>query len=330
MKSKHIFSFVRQWLKGAICIMVFASTPVLAQNFPNKPIKLVVPFAVGGGTDILAREIAPGLSQAIGQTVIVDNRGGAGGNIGSDFVAKAAADGYTLLFGSNSLSINAALQDNLPFDPVRSFDPIGVVATAPLVLVINPAVHASNVQELIALAKSKPNTLNWSAPGSGTPHHLASEMFNKMADVKIAHVQYKGGGPAITDLLGGHTQVAILTYASVKSYIASGNLRVLGVTTKQRSALLPDVLTIAEAGVPGYEADLWYGIFAPAATPESISRILNAALNKELSNTKNKQQFMSQGYELRPGTEEDLRLLLAADLARSSMIVKDANLKTDK
>ena len=330
MLPKHFYSWTRQWLRGAIAVMVFATTPALAQSFPDKAIRLIVPFAVGGGTDILAREIAPGLGNALGQTMVVENRGGAGGNIGSDLVAKAPADGYTLLFGSNTLSINAALYANLPFDPVRSFAPVGTVATAPLVLVTNPGLPVSNVRELIALAKSKPGTLNWSAPGSGTPHHLASELFNKMADVKITHIQYKGGGPAITDLLGGHTQVAILTYASVRSYITSGKLRVLGVTTSQRSALLPDVPTIAEAGVPGYAVDLWYGIFAPDGTPAPVLGSLNAALNKGLTNTEMQQRFMAQGYELRPGPADELRALLAADLAQSARVVKEANIKVEE
>ena len=330
MLPKHFYSWTRQWLRGAIAVMVFATTPALAQSFPDKAIRLIVPFAVGGGTDILAREIAPGLGNALGQTMVVENRGGAGGNIGSDLVAKAPADGYTLLFGSNTLSINAALYANLPFDPVRSFAPVGTVATAPLVLVTNPGLPVSNVRELIALAKSKPGTLNWSAPGSGTPHHLASELFNKMADVKITHIQYKGGGPAITDLLGGHTQVAILTYASVRSYITSGKLRVLGVTTSQRSALLPDVPTIAEAGVPGYAVDLWYGIFAPVGTPAPVLGSLNAALNKGLTNTEMQQRFMAQGYELRPGPADELRALLAADLAQSARVVKEANIKVEE
>ena len=330
MLPKHFYSWTRQWLRGAIAVMVFATTPALAQSFPDKAIRLIVPFAVGGGTDILAREIAPGLGNALGQTMVVENRGGAGGNIGSDLVAKAPADGYTLLFGSNTLSINAALYANLPFDPVRSFAPVGTVATAPLVLVTNPGLPVSNVRELIALAKSKPGTLNWSAPGSGTPHHLASELFNKMADVKITHIQYKGGGPAITDLLGGHTQVAILTYASVRSFITSGKLRVLGVTTSQRSALLPDVPTIAEAGVPGYAVNLWYGIFAPVGTPAPILASLNAALNKGLTNKEMQQRFMTQGYELRPGPAEELRALLAADLAQSARVVKEANIRAEE
>ena len=330
MRSRRFYSRTRQWLGAVTAVMAIAATPAHAQSYPDKPIRLIVPFAVGGGTDILAREIAPGLGNALGQTVVVENRGGAGGNIGSDLVAKAAADGYTLLFGSNTLSINAALYGNLPFDPIRSFAPVGTVATAPLVLVVNPELPVSNIRELIALAKSRPGTLNWSAPGSGTPHHLASELFNKMADVKITHVQYKGGGPAITDLLGGHTQVAILTYASVRSYIASGKLRVLGVTTSTRSALLPEVPTIAEGGVPGYSVDLWYGIFAPAGTPAPILGSLNAALNKGLTNVEMQKRFMNQGYELRPGPAEALRALLAADLAQSAKVVKDANVKAEE
>ena len=237
-------------LAAASTPLLFAVPGVHAQRYPDKPIRLIVPFAVGGGTDILAREIAPKLGEALGQPIVIDNRGGAGGNIGSDAVAKSPADGYTLLFGSNTLSINAALYKNLPFDPVKSFAPVGVVATAPLVLVTNAELPIRSVKDLIAEAKAKPGSLNWSAPGNGTPHHLASELFNKMTGANIVHIQYKGGGPAINDLLGRHTQASILTLSSVRSFITSGKLRPLGVATAKRSPLLPDVPTIAEAGVP--------------------------------------------------------------------------------
>jgi tripartite-type tricarboxylate transporter receptor subunit TctC len=303
--------------------------PAAAQKFPDRPIRLVVPFAVGGGTDILAREIGPRLGEALGQTVIIENRGGAGGNIGSDAVAKAVPDGYTILFGSNSLSINAGLYEKLPFDPVKSFAPVGIVATAPLVLVVNSALPINSVRGLIAEAKARPNTMNWSAPGNGTPHHLASALFNKMTGANLTHIQYKGGGPAIIDLLGQQTQASVLTLSSVKSFITSGKLRALGVATAKRTPLLPDVPTIAEAGVPGYEVDLWYGIFTPAGTPENVVQTLNAALNKVLTSKEVQTSFTTQGYEAQPGTTVALRTLLASDLTRSAKVIMEAHIKPD-
>jgi tripartite-type tricarboxylate transporter receptor subunit TctC len=314
---------------AVLAALLLTSLGASAQKYPDKPIRLIVPFAVGGGTDILAREIAPKLGEALGQPVIIDNRGGAGGNIGSEAVAKSPPDGYTLLFGSNSLSINAALYKNLPFDPVKSFAPVGLVATAPLVLVTNAELPIRSVSDLVAEAKAKPGTLNWSAPGNGTPHHLASELFNRMTGANIVHIQYKGGGPAINDLLGRHTQASILTLSSVKSFIASGKLRALGVATAKRTSLLPDVPTIAEAGVPGYEVDLWYGLFAPAGTPEPVVQAVNAALNKALADKDMLARFGDQGYESRPGSPNDLRTLLAADMTRSAKVVAEANIKAD-
>ncbi|WP_048441158.1 tripartite tricarboxylate transporter substrate binding protein [Caenimonas sp. SL110] len=321
-------SLNRRLLCTLAAAATLACTPALAQKFPDKPIKLVVPFAVGGGTDILAREIAPKLGEMLGQAVIVENRGGAGGNVGSDAVAKSAPDGYTVLFGSNTLSINAGLYKNLPFDPVKSFAPVGVVATAPLVLVANPSLPINSVADLVAQAKGKPGALNWSAPGNGTPHHLASELFNKMTGTNIVHVQYKGGGPAINDLLGGHTQVSILTLASVKAFIDAGKMRALGVATARRSSLLPGVPAIAES-VPGYEVELWYGLFAPAGTPDAVVQTLNTALNKVFADKALQTKFASQGYEVRAGSPADLRTLLASDLARSVKLINDANIKAE-
>ena len=303
--------------------------PATAQNYPDKPIRLVVPFSAGGGTDILARDVGPRLSEALGQPVIIDNKGGAGGNIGSDIVARAPADGYTLLFGSNTLSINAGLYQKLPFDPVRSFAPVGLVASAPLVLVTQPDTGIQSVRGLVHAAKTKPGTLNWSAPGNGTPHHLATELFNQMTGSQIVHIQYKGGGPAIADLLGRQTQASILTLSSVQAYINSGKLRALGVATSQRSSLMPEVPTIAEAGVPGYEVNLWYGLFAPAGTPAPVVQALNQALNKILADKTLQTRFAGLGYEPQPGTPESLAKLLAEDMTRSARVIAQAQIKVE-
>jgi tripartite-type tricarboxylate transporter receptor subunit TctC len=313
----------------AVAAWAGLALPAVAQTFPDKPVRLVVPFAAGGGTDILARDLGPRLAEALGQPVIIDNKGGAGGNIGTDYVARAPADGYTLLFGSNSMTINAGLYDKLSFDPVKSFAPVGLVGTAPLVLVVHPQTGLQNVRELIQAAKDRPGALNWSAPGNGTPHHLATALFNQMTGSDIVHVQYKGGGPAIADLIAHQTQAGIQTLSSVRGYIDTGRLRALGVATAKRSALYPSLRTIAEAGVPGYEVGLWYGIFAPANTPAAVVQTLNHALNKVLANQAVQTRFAERGYELQPGAPADLGKLTADDLARSTRIIRDAKIKAD-
>jgi len=313
----------------AAAVLTWAAPCALAQKFPDRPVRLVVPFAVGGGTDILARELAPRLAEALGQPVVVENRGGAGGNIGSEAVAKAAPDGYTVLFGSNTLPINAALYKKLPFDPVKSFAPIGIVATAPLVLVVHADAPYRTVPALVAESKANAGTMNWSSPGSGTPHHLAQELFNKMTGAPLMVVQYKGGGPAVNDLLARQTQASILTLSSVQSFLAAGKLRALGVAAGRRTELLPEVPTIAEAGVPGYEVNLWYGLFAPAGTPDPVVQALNTALNKVLASKPMQTTFAGQGYEGQPGTPAALASLLAADMTRSARVVNDANIKAE-
>ncbi len=321
----------RQALRMAIAAAGLAglALPAAAQTFPDKPVRLVVPFAAGGGTDILARDLGPRLAEALGQPVIIDNKGGAGGNIGTDFVARAPADGYTLLFGSNSMTINAGLYDKLPFDPIKSFAPVGLVGTAPLVLVVHPDTGFHNVRDLMRAAKERPGTLNWAAPGNGTPHHLATALFNQMTGSDIVHVQYKGGGPAIADLIAHQTQAGIQTLSSVRGYVDSGRLRALGVATARRSALYPALPTIAEAGVPGYEVNLWYGLFAPANTPPAIVQAINTALNKVLADKAMQTRFAERGYELQPGSPADLGKLTAEDLARSTKVITAAKIKAD-
>lgn len=324
-----MFRFSRMAV-GILCA-AFASAamvaPASADTFPEKPITLVVPFSPGGGTDILARTIAPGMAEALGQSIIIENRAGAGGNIGAMRVAKAPVDGYTILFGSNTLSINASLYKSVPFDTVKDLTAIGLVATAPLVLVVNTETGIGSVQELIDKARAEPGSLNWSTPGAGTPHHLAMALFNQKTGANLTEIQYKGGGPAITDLVGNHTQASVLTLASVSSYIDAGKLKALGVATTKRTTLMPDVPTIAEAGVSGYSADLWYGLFAPAGTPPEAIAKLNGALNKALESPGLLDTLKKQGYETRAGSPEQLHKVLVADLESSARTIADANIQ---
>jgi tripartite-type tricarboxylate transporter receptor subunit TctC len=318
--------------KRAFCIAALSSACIFgvqAQDFPNKPVRLVVPFSAGGGTDILARSLSAKLGEMLGQPVVVENRAGAGGNIGADAVAKAAPDGYTILLGSNTLSINTSLYKELAPDPITSFAPIAVIATAPMVLVTNPDLQIESVKDLIAKSVSAPAGMNWATPGNGTPHHLAEELFNKLTGAKLTIVQYKGGGPAINDLLSKQTQASVLTYSSVKGFIEAGKLRPLAVATAARTSFLPDVPTIAEAGVPGYKADLWYGIFAPKGTPAPIVKALNDAFNKTLADKAMQKRFAEMGYEAVPGTPEQLATLLRDDLAHSAKLIADTGIKAE-
>ena len=318
--------------RRALCVaslMALSAASAHAQAFPNKPVRLIVPFAAGGGTDILARNLAPKLAEILGQPVVIDNRAGAGGNIGADAVAKAAPDGYTILLGSNTMAINPSLYKGQAPDPVNSFTPIAVVATAPMVLVTSPELQIQSVKDLIGKSKSAPAGMNWATPGNGTPHHLAEELFNKLTGAKLTIVQYKGGGPAINDLLAKQTQASVLTYSSVKGFIDSGKLRALGVATATRSSFLPDVPTIAEAGVPGYRADLWYGIFAPAGTLSPIVKVLNEAFNKTLADKAIQQRFVEQGYESSAGAPEQLATLLHEDMTRSARLIAETGIKAD-
>ncbi len=299
-----------------------------AAQFPDKPIHLIVPFSPGGGTDILARTVGPRMAEALGQSVIIENRAGAGGNIGAAKVAESQPDGYTVLFGSNTLSINASLYKSLPFDTTKDLAAVGLIATAPLVLVVNPQTGIDSVQALIDEARAKPGTLNWSTPGAGTPHHLAMALFNKKTGADLTQVQYKGGGPAITDLVGNHTQASVLTLASVASYLDAGKLRALGVATTERTKLMPDVPTIAEAGVKDYSAHLWYGLFVPAETPSHVINSLNAALNKALESSDLRKDLKKQGYEVEPGSPDQLHKILVEDLESSAQTIADANIQT--
>ncbi|MFN0161315.1 MAG: tripartite tricarboxylate transporter substrate binding protein [Burkholderiales bacterium] len=288
--------------------------------------RLIVPYAPGGGTDILARALGPRVSEALGQSLLIENRAGAGGNIGADAVAKSAPDGYTLLMGANTIAINAGLA-KLPFDAVADFAPVGMLATAPMLLLVHPSVNARTTGEFIALARATPGKLNFSNSGNGTPQHLAMELFNRMAGVDIQHIVYKGGGPALTDLVAGTTQAAILTMAAARPFVQNGKLRALAVATARRSRAMPEVPTIAETGVPGYEADLWYGVLAPTGVPREVVARLNDAFNKALAAPDVLERLTGQGFETAPGTPERLGEIHRNDVARYGKLIRDAGIK---
>jgi len=316
--------------------MLFASFALLqdpaaqSQAYPAKPIRFVVPFTPGGGNDVLARTIGQKLYEAWGQPVIVDNRPGAAGNIGAELVAKAAPDGYTFLIAANSiLAINPTLYDKAPFDPVKSFVPVTLIGAVPIVLVVNPSVPASSVNELVALAKSKPDGLSYASSGSGSPQHLSAELFKSMAGVKIVHVPYKGAAPAVTDLLGGQVQMLLGPINSVLPHVKRGRLRALGVATTKRLAYLPDLPTIAEGGVPGYWSDIWFGLVAPAGTPKEVVDKLNREIAKILVQSDVKEKLVAQGIEPLTSTPEEFATLIKTDLARWAKVIKDSGARAE-
>ena len=315
---------------AALMLAALAATPLTAQTrYPDRPIRFVVPYAPGGGTDILARAVAPRLSAALGQPVVVENRPGAGGNIGADLVAKSPADGSVLLLGANTMPINASLQ-KLPFDLLKDFSAVAMMASAPMALVVHPSVQARTVQEFIARARSAPGRMNYSNPGSGTPQHLAAALFSQMAGVDITHVVYKGGGPAINDLVGGQTQAAFLTLASVKQHIESGRLRALAVAPAERSRAMPNLPTVAEAGVPGYAVDLWYGVFAPAGTASDIVSLLNQAINSQMQSAEVQERMNTLGFQAWTGTPQLLAEQLRRDLVQYADIVRRGNIRPEQ
>ncbi len=331
---KHAVKRVARVLSMAILLVgSVASEQCLAQadvKFPDRSIRFVVPFPPGGGNDILARAIAPRLAEAFGQSVVVDNRAGAGGNIGSEFVAKSAPDGYTILMASNQVTINPWLDNNVPFDIEKDFVAVAQVASVPMVLVVNPSVPATDLKSFIALVKADPSRFNHSTPGTGTAQHIAFEVFNYSAGVKVTHVPYKGTGPAIADLIGGQVQSAIGTMASLEQYVKAGKLRALGVTTAVRSAAMPDVPTIAEAGLPGFEVPLWYSILAPANTPKDIVEKLSAEIGRALADPTTKERLTGQGFIVTYLNPQQMDAMIKKDLLYWQKIIKAIGLKIDK
>jgi tripartite-type tricarboxylate transporter receptor subunit TctC len=301
-----------------------------AQEYPTKPIRLVITYPPGGNTDLVGRALALKLGEFMGQQVVVDNRGGAGGVLGSMITAQSAPDGYTIMLGTSAgMVINPLLSRKLTYDPVRDFAPVSMVVIVPQLLVINPQLPVKNVRELIAFAKAKPGYLNAGSSGVGTPNHFGTELLKWLAGVDIVHVPYKGGAPALTDLLGGQIQMAFSSVPAVLPHIKAGRLVALGVGSAKRSPALPNIPTIAEAGVPGYEYTTWYGIFAPAKTPRTLIARLNAEIVKAMETPDIKDRFTALGGDPDPGTPEELRAYMANESAKWAKIIKAANIRIE-
>jgi len=327
---KSIVRHAALFLLGVSAFALAAIAGAQAPAYPTKPIRLVVPFPAGGATDILAREVAKHLTDAWGQSVVVDNRPGAGGNIGSELVAKAAPDGYTLEMGTvGTHAINASLYSKMPYDHVRDFVPVILVAGVPNVLEVNPALPVNSVQELIAYAKANPGKLNFASSGSGTSIHLSGELFKVMAGVQMTHVPYKGSAPALQDLIGGQVQLMFDNLPPSLPQIKAGKLRALAVTSAARAPALPDTPTVAEAGLPGFEASSWFGVLAPAGTPPEIVNKLNAEIAKWLASPGAKEKLANVGANIAGGTPEDFARHIQAETTKWAKVVKESGAKVD-
>jgi tripartite-type tricarboxylate transporter receptor subunit TctC len=313
-------------LRCFLLVLFFMATSVYAQSYPTKPVRIIVPFPPGGSVDTVARVVGQKLTTALGQQFIVENRAGASGNIGTDYVAKVAPDGYTLLMSSSPpLAANIHLFAKLPFDPVRDFAPIILIANQPNILVLNPSVPAGNVKELIALAKSRPGKLTFGSSGIGASQHIAAELFMMMTGVSMKHVPYKGGGPAMIDLVGGHIDLMLETAPSAMPFVQSGKIKALAVTTLQRSSMLPNVPTLDESGLTGYEFRGWIGLVAPAKAHKEIITKLHNVVQKEID-ADLREQLSKMGLDVAGGTPDQFAAFIHKDSAMYGKIVKATNI----
>jgi tripartite-type tricarboxylate transporter receptor subunit TctC len=317
-------------MKHALLAVLLALASASSVAFPDKPVRFVIGFTPGGPSDILARAVGQKLAERWGQQVVIENRPGAGGNLAAEVVAKSAPDGYTWLLGNNSiLATNQSLYKKLPYDPVKDFAPVALIAVQPNILVVHPEVKATSVMELVSLAKQSPGKLNYASSGAGAAAHLAGELFKTMAGVDIVHVPYKGAQPALTDLIAGQVQLMFATSASVIPYVKAGRLRALAVTTAQRSPSVPELPTVSEAGLSGFEATTWHGVVVPAATPAPLVQRLNQDLNSVLGEKDLRERLTGLGAEVLTGTPRDFADYIAREIPKWTKVVKDSGARAD-
>jgi len=320
---------MRPSASAAIALSLAWST-ALAQSYPTKPVRIVVPYSAGGGTDIVARAVGQKLSDKWGQSVIVDNRVGANGIIGADAVAKASADGLTLLMSTPAeVSTNPHLYANIPYNAQRDFAPITLITITPLVVAVNPGVPANTVQELVALAKAKPGTLGFATPGNGSAQHLTGELLMATAGIKLVHVPYKGAGQSIPDVIGGQVPMGIYGVLTISQHAKAGRLRMLAVTTSKRSSAYPDIPTLAESGLPGVDTSLWFGLIAPAATPKPVVNKIHDDVVAALKLPDLRERIASQGGDIVGNTPEEFAAFIAAESAKYASVIKRAGVKLD-
>jgi tripartite-type tricarboxylate transporter receptor subunit TctC len=316
---------------GLLCPMAFAADAIAASPaaFPTHPIRLIVPYAPGGGADTLARGIAQKLSETLGYSIVIDNRGGGGTILGSDLAAKSAPDGYTIILVASTHAVMSSLHKKLPYDPIKDFAPIVRVASAPNILVLHPSIAAGSVKELVELARSRPGQLVYASSGNGGGSHLAMELLRSMAHIELVHVPYKGTGPAMIDLLSGQAKLMFGGMIGTLTHVRSGRLKALAVSSSKRSPVVPELPTIAEAAFPGYEAATWYGVLAPAGTPVPIVRKLNAEIAATLNHPDLKQRMSSQGADPAPTSPEEFAAYIKSEVAKWAKVVKESGAHVD-
>ena len=308
---------------------VSTGTALAQANYPDKPVRFVVPYPPGGGTDVIARIVQDRFQALLGQPIIIDNKGGAGGSVGSELAARAAPDGYTVLFTLSSHTINPAIYPKLSFDTIKDFESIGTVASLPQILVANPLVPASTVAELVALAKAKPELLAYASVGNGSPGHLAGELFKLRTGTQMTHIPYRGGGPAVTDVISGQVPLLWVSIPAAAQFVKTGKLKAFAVSTLKRSAAFPDVPTVQETGVPDFEVDSWYAMFVPARTPQPVIERLNRALNTIVAEPGIRDKLLAQGAEGVGGSPQTLTRIVTAEIPKWAKLAKDANIKAD-
>ncbi len=319
-------------LAGAACLLIGGAVPAAqAQDYPTQPVKIVVPFVAGGGVDVVARIIAPRLSEVLGQPVIIENRGGAGGGLGAAAVAAAPPDGYTFLLGTGSThGTNSSVYPKLSYDPVRDFVPVVQVTTSPLVLIVPPALQVNSVSDLIAMARSKPGELSYGSYGTGSINHLSGELFNAMAKIQANHIPYRGAAPALTDLMAGRLQYTFDGVATSLGYARAGSIRILGVAGLNRSPVIPEQPTIAESAVPGFDTSVWFGLFAPAGTPAAVVDTINRKTNAVLAMPALKESFEKLGIVGVGGTPDVLAARVRTEMQKWADLVRERNLRFDQ
>lgn len=323
-KIKYLLSAV-----GA-ALLFLPALPVAAQAFPSKPVRLILPYPPGGGSDTIARPVTRKISENIGQQVIVDNRGGAGGNIGMEAAARSAPDGYTIVMALTAqLAVNPSLYARIPYDPVRDFEPVTLLANGAYLLVAHPSLPAKTVKDVIAIAKKRPGELLYASSGNGSGGHLANELFNVMTGIKITHVPYKGGGPALIDTISGQTQLLFATPIASGGHIQAGRLRAIAVSTTKRVGTLPGIPTVSESGVPGYDSGVWYAILAPKGTPQNIINRHNEEFRKALGDPGIREFLTKSGVDPDGGTPDELGKYIRSELAKWAKVIKAANIRLD-
>jgi tripartite-type tricarboxylate transporter receptor subunit TctC len=314
---------------GMTSALVQAPIACSAETYPTKLIRIIVPFAPGGGTDVTARQISQPLSEKLGQPVIIDHRPGAGTMLGTELAAKSAPDGYTLLIAAAPHAINPAVYRKVKYDPIRDFAPITLAISFPYVIAVHPGIPVRNIKELIAYAKANPGRLTYASSGTGTTNHLAGELFNRMAGVQLVHVPYKGGGPALTDAIGGHVSIIFGTILETMPQVRNGKLRGLAVTSGKRAAFAPELPTVAEGGISGYDVTGWYAFLAPAGTPPGVVSKLNEEMTRILATPAVKERFLAMGAESWPTSPEKAREFIAAEVVRWDKLVKAAGITAE-